>query len=140
MKSAILLSIHNIHADNILNGRKQFEYRRIVPINEVHTIVLYSTAPVRRISALVEVDGIISGSPAYVWGRTSNASGITREEFLRYFQGCKTANAFKLGKVIPIYKHLSLSDIDLPKSGPQSFMYLSENMLMRIYGEACLPV
>lgn len=140
MKSSILLSIHNAHSDSIINGKKQFEYRRVVPVNEIHTIVLYCTAPTRRISALVEVDGIISGSPTYVWKKTSNASGITREQFRHYFQGRKIANAFKLGKVLPINTFLSLSDINLSNSGPQSFVYLSESVLLRIHGEAKLPV
>ena len=136
MKSAILLSIHTKYAESILNGNKRFEYRRVIPANPVDIIVVYCTAPARRISALVEVDSILSGSPTYVWEQTSNASGVTREQFRRYFQGCKSANAFKLGKVIPIYKGLSLSDIDLPESGPQSFMYLSHSALVRIYEEA----
>ena len=71
MKQAVLISIHPEHIDNIMSGKKVFEYRKILPKHDILFLVLYCTAPVKKITAVAEVLGRVVGSPAHVWNVTS---------------------------------------------------------------------
>ena len=63
MKQAVLISIHPEHVDNIMSGEKVFEYRKILPRRDISFLVLYCTAPVKKIIAVAEVLGCVKGSP-----------------------------------------------------------------------------
>ena len=49
----IILSIHPSHIEKILSGEKQYEYRKRIPADIRH-IVVYATAPIKKIVALIE--------------------------------------------------------------------------------------
>lgn len=127
MSSSALISIHPEHIENILAGRKFFEYRKVLPRENVTHLVLYSTAPVMKIVAVVEVNGQIVGSPTSVWEKTSYGSGISEKFYRSYFSGQKKATAFVLGKVHKVNESISLRDLQKVKSPPQSFSYLDDN-------------
>lgn len=127
MGKAVLISIHPEHVDNILGGRKIFEYRKVIPSQDVSHLVLYSTAPVMKIVAVAEVVGAIVGSPTRVWNATSFGSGITRRFFREYFAGRRSASAFALGSVHELGEPLDLSSLAGIKAPPQSFCYLDDD-------------
>lgn len=119
----ILLPINPEYVDKILAQTKRFEYRKNRCKSNVDTIVIYSTFPVMRIVAAVEVVGVIEDTPRNVWKQTKDFSGISKEFFDSYFKGKQKAVAYKLGKVKKYKKPLTLGDFGL-KSAPQSFVYL----------------
>jgi len=121
-----LLSIHPEHVTNILAGKKVFEYRKVIPRQGVSHLVLYCTAPVKRIIAVAEVLGRVVGSPSYVWNATSYGSGISRQFFRDYFSGQRSASAFSLGNVYELTTPIALSELTGQKSPPQSFYYLED--------------
>lgn len=135
MNRVALISIHPEHAENILSGRKVFEYRKILPKNDVTHLVLYCTAPIKRIVAVVEVLHCITGSPSKVWSETSFGSGISRHFFRQYFAGQRTANAFNLGRAYKVKVPIELSSLSGTKVSPQSFCYLNDADVERIAGE-----
>jgi adenylate kinase len=139
MGRAVLISIHSEHVANILNGRKVFEYRKIIPQHEVSHLVFYCTAPVMKIVAVAEVVGCVVGSPTRVWNVTSFGAGISRRFFREYFSGQQSACAFSLGKVYEIGEPLDLLSLTGIKSPPQSFCYLDDND-MEIVLEKRLPM
>jgi len=53
-KCKILLSINPEHVENILNGSKLFEFRKIRCKNNVDKIIIYATFPVMRVVAEVK--------------------------------------------------------------------------------------
>ena len=77
----LLMSINPEHVENILAGRKKFEFRKTKCKEQIDSIVIYSTAPVMKVVAEVEVKGIIEDTPQSVWKRTSNAAGIDKKFF-----------------------------------------------------------
>lgn len=121
--SKILLSINENHVVNILSNQKKYEYRTKIAKKEVNTIVIYCTAPVKRVVAEVEVLGIVEGNLSDVWTQTKDCSGITEEYYNKYFNGKTKAYAYKLGKVkeYPIEKKLMDFGVSF---APQSFVYL----------------
>lgn len=126
MSNVVLISIHPEHATNILSGKKTFEYRKVVPKNDISHLVLYCTGPIKKIFAVVEVLGCVTGSPYKVWNETSFGSGISRHFFRQYFSGQRIANAFQLGRVYQVSKPIDLTALSRKQLAPQSFCYLDD--------------
>lgn len=124
MKRSILLSIHPAHVENILNGSKFFEYRRVVPKEDVSHVVIYSTAPVSRVVAIARIEEIISESPSNVWQLTKSGAGIGKVFYDNYFTGRNIANALKLSDVFELEEPLELNAISKSMKPPQSFCYV----------------
>lgn len=123
----VLMSIHLEHALNIIRGEKIFEYRRILPKGDVSHIALYATSPTKKIVAIAEVTGSITGSPTKVWNITSFGSGITHKYYKEYFTGRKFAGALSIGRVYELKTPLELSQLSGVKNPPQSYCYLDDS-------------
>jgi len=134
MSQFAIISIHPEHVSNILSGRKVFEYRKVIPNKKVSHLVLYCTAPVKKVVAIVEVVDCLIGSPSHIWDKTSYGSGISRKYFRDYFSGKKSATAFMLGNVFSIDPPIGLGELTGEKSPPQSFYYLNDSDVKVIVG------
>ena len=119
----ILLSINPEHVENILNGKKQFEFRKIKCKSYVDKILIYSTSPVMRVVGEVEILDVIVNSPDEVWKLTAEFAGITRKFFDKYFENKEKAVAYRLGKVKKYKEPLKLIDFGI-SFAPQSFVYI----------------
>jgi predicted transcriptional regulator len=121
--SKLLLSINPEHVENILQGTKKYEFRKVGSRRPVDRIVIYSTAPVSMIVGEVEVVDALGGSPAEIWQQTAEHSGISKEFFDSYFKGKSKAIAYRLGEVRKYKRPKHLADVGV-SSAPQSFAYL----------------
>ena len=128
----LLLAIHPEHVASILSGKKQFEYRKVMPVKAVSHLVLYSTAPVQKIVAVVEVMDMLAGSPTQIWNQTAHGAGITRQFYRDYFAGFRQACAFQLGAVTKLPRAVDLQGAVCHRAPPQSFYYLRQEELRRI--------
>jgi len=124
-KNRILLSIKHEFVVEILAGRKKFEFRRRVPkdFSNVKSIVIYACAPVRAVLAEVEVVEVLVTDPYGLWLYTRGKAGIYWDDYVRYFDGCRLAYAFRLGEVTLFDSPKSLADFGV-KRAPQNFVYL----------------
>lgn len=122
-KTAMLLPIHPAHAENILNGTKWFEFRKVPCRTGTTRIIIYATAPIMRVVGEVEILDVIVGSPESVWELTSDGAGISRQEFNRYFLGHAKAVGYKLGTVQRYDPSLRPSDLGI-NYVPQATVYL----------------
>ncbi len=123
--SKILLSIKPEYVERILNGTKQYEFRKRLA-KDVTKIVVYSTAPVKRVVAEVEVVGTIECAEQKLWDLTHEHAGIDRKRFHEYFCDCKNACAYVLGNVDIFDSPKSLEEYGLSLA-PQSFIYIIED-------------
>lgn len=122
----ILMPINPKYVDEILSKRKKYEYRKIkAKRNNVNKIVIYSTSPVKKVVAEVDVNAIIEENPEKLWEMTKNESGITKEFYDHYYQNKNKAIAYKLGNIKIYDKPKNLSDIGI-NYFPQSFIYLDD--------------
>lgn len=119
----ILISINPEHVENILSGVKKFEYRTRVAKKDIESIIVYSTYPTKRVVAEVEIVGIVSGTPDYVWSMTGDQSGITKNYYDQYFSNRKIAYAYSLGKIKVYPEPLELKYFGV-KVAPQSYIYV----------------
>ena len=123
MKKKIIISINPEHVENIINGTKKYEYRTKAAKQDISSIIIYETVPVKKIVAEAEIIEVIVLSPEDLWNETKEFSGISKDFYDDYFKNREVAYAYKLGK-IKIYKEpKSLLDFGV-KYAPQSFVYV----------------
>ena len=74
------MPINPEYVDEILSGNKKYEYRKIkAKRKNIDKMVIYSTSPIMRVVAEVDVEGIIEASPEKLWEQTKEYSGITKD-------------------------------------------------------------
>lgn len=123
MKKKIIISINPEHVENIINGTKKYEYRTKAAKQDISSIIIYETVPVKKVVAEAEIIEVLELSPEDLWNETREFSGISKYFFDEYFKGRKVAYAYKLGK-IKVYKQpKNLVDFGI-KYAPQSFVYV----------------
>ena len=52
-------------------------------------ILVYSTAPVMKVVAKVEICNTLSAAPSILWEQTKNEAGISRRKYREYFKGVR---------------------------------------------------
>jgi len=119
----MLLSINPEHVENIMNGNKQFEFRKVRCRPDVDKIIIYATSPVMKVVGEAEVIDVIVDIPEQVWEITSGFAGISKQFYDKYFQNKEKAVAYRLGQVKKYKKPLTLADFGI-NSAPQSFVYV----------------
>ncbi|CDZ23906.1 hypothetical protein CCDG5_0777 [[Clostridium] cellulosi] len=125
--SRILLSINPEHVKNILIGKKRFEFRKVRCRSDVNKILIYSTAPVKKVVAEANIEYIIEGDIEEVWNITNEYSGISYDYYASYYEGKNKAIAYKLCNVRKYKEPKSLSEFGI-QYAPQSFVYLPSNI------------
>ena len=126
--NTILLPINPEHVENILNGSKRYEFRRVKCKRKIDKILIYATHPVKLIVGEVSVLDVIEDSKERVWEATSEFSGISEEFFKEYFIDKQQAVAYKLGNVNAFKEPITLDSLGV-KFPPQSFMYVPDSMI-----------
>lgn len=119
----MLLSINPEHVENILNGNKQFEFRKVRCRPDVDKIIIYATSPIMKVVGEVEVLDIIVDLPEQVWELTSEFAGISKQFYDKYYQNKDVAVAYRLGDVRQYINPLTLADFGI-NFAPQSFVYV----------------
>lgn len=121
--SSMLLSIKPIYAKAILEGKKEYEFRKRRCKPGVNNIVFYSTSPESKVVGEAEIEDIIEGSPSKIWELAKKTAGITRAKYCAYYHGYYNAVAYKLTNVVAYVPPKKLSDYGIGHV-PQSFIYL----------------
>ncbi|MCD4821220.1 MAG: ASCH domain-containing protein [Methanococcoides sp.] len=125
----VLLSVKPKYANEIISGRKKYEFRKSIFKREnIEKMYIYSSSPVKKIIAIVDIDGILSDSPQKLWEQYHEDAGISEIEFFDYFKNSDIGYAIKISNVqefpTPIDPY-----IDEDFRPPQSFYYLPMNFL-----------
>lgn len=122
----VLLSIKPEFVDKIFAGLKKYEFRKsLFRRSDVKYVIIYASAPVKRVVGEFEIKDILSDDVEYIWEQTKNYSGITKDFYDSYFQNKKTANAIRIGHLKKYENARRLSDYNIQQA-PQSFCYVAE--------------
>ena len=121
----LLMSINPEYVDKILSGSKKYEYRKIkAKRNDIDKIIIYSTYPIMKVVAEVDIEEILEDTPENIWKQTKNESGVSKQFYDKYYNNKEIAVAYKLGKIKKYKKPKMLTDIGINYI-PQSFAYLN---------------
>lgn len=134
-----LLSIKPLYANAILNGGKKVEFRRRKFGRDVSHIVIYATAPIKRVVGWFKAGTQHQLSPASLWRRFSKVGGISLEDFRTYYSGAASGVAIAVGTAKRLRTPLALERVT-SSPPPQSYTYLPASILSLIEcGEAHVP-
>lgn len=111
-----------------MNMDKRVEFRRRGFARAVSHIIIYATAPEKRVVGVCEVTNIVKGDPELLWRDHRKVAGITESGLRGYFRGLTLGIAISLGCVHAIQDHICLSDIGVARA-PQSFQYMDSDQL-----------
>lgn len=120
-----LIPIHSRFADEIYDGTKCFEYRRIMPKRPIDILVFYETSPVCAITGYALVKGALEDTPPAVWRLTREGSGISKADYEKYFSGKKRAVAICIDDSVAFVSRIGLKEVNV-STPPQSIQYLSD--------------
>lgn len=120
----ILLSIKPKYVKRILEGSKKVEYRKVIPkCKDITHIIIYASAPIRRVVAEVSISDILSDKPSILWEKTFSIGGISNDEYCAYFINRQVAHAFVIEDINIFTPYRKLSDYGI-KNPPQNFVYI----------------
>jgi len=130
----VLLSVKPKYANEIVSGRKKYEFRKSIFKREnIEKMYIYSSSPVKKIIAIVDIDGILSDSPQKLWEKCHDDAGISEPEFFNYFKNSDVGYAIKISNVqefsIPIDPYHLYEDF----RPPQSFYYIPMSFLQNYW-------
>ncbi|NLP35937.1 MAG: ASCH domain-containing protein [Clostridiales bacterium] len=122
----ILLSIKPEYAQRIFNGEKKYEYRkRLFKRKDINSIVVYATKPVGKVIGEFEIAEVLEDNPVAIWEKTKKYSGISKKDYLKYFEGNEKGFAISIKNTTVYQKPLELKElIPTIKAAPQSFIYI----------------
>lgn len=124
----ILLSIKPEYVEKIFNGKKKFEYRKVLfSDRSVSTVVVYSTMPVGRIVGEFEIKSIHRDDPKTLWSKTKEFAGVDGVFFEDYFSGRSSGFAIEIGDVTRYENPIDPKELFEKFTAPQSFFYVREN-------------
>lgn len=122
----VLLSIRPRFAAAILRGEKRYEFRKSRFARRSGRVLLYATAPVRRIVGAFTVRSIVEDRPRELWTRCRDGAGIGRDELLGYFGERETGVAIEVGDVETFNPPVDPAQLVPDFVPPQSFRYVDE--------------
>ena len=126
----VLLSVKPKYAEEIISGRKKYEFRKsIFKREDIKKMYIYSSSPVKKIIAIVDIVGILSDSPQELWEQCHEDAGISEREFFNYFKNSDTGYAIKISNVQEFPTPIDPYHFNEDFRAPQSFYYLPMSFL-----------
>lgn len=131
---SVLISIHPQYVGKILSGEKRWEFRRNWPTNDIETMLIYSTLPTKRITALVEIGKVVRASKSRLWDlANSQGGGISRRGLFAYLDGKEQACGLELKRCIGFGDGIEPRELFGNNfRAPQSFRYLKDDEMTLI--------
>lgn len=125
-KMNVFLLSKPVYAFAILNGTKQHEFRKVMFRRDVRKVVVYATAPYKRIIGYFKVGQIHQGSPKILWKQFNARAGIDKEAFFSYFKDRPSGIAIEVKRPVSFRRHRKPQEILSSFTMPNSFKYLSK--------------
>lgn len=111
-REAILFSVRPKFAQQILDGNKTTELRRVRPdVAAGQRVLIYGSSPTRALLGTAIVHQVESATPGKMWERVRHTAGVSRAEYRAYFEGADIAVAITLRDVRPLKRPLALSEL-----------------------------
>ena len=127
----LLLAIRPRFAEAILEGRKTYEFRKRLPREDVDTVLLYASSPVKAVIGHAHIDDTLTLPLSQLWERTKRGAGIDNAYFHEYFGWMGEGSALALSSPVRLSRPVPLEELGVRRA-PQSFMYVDASAVDRI--------
>lgn len=128
---SVLLSIKPKYIEQIENGSKLYEFRKVIFKQDTEEIYIYATAPIKQIVGKFCIDEIIEDTPQNLWHSFRRNAGINKNDFFEYFSGKDKGYAIKIKSFISFKKPIDPYQENPNFVPPQSYAYIN-NVLPQI--------
>ena len=125
---SVLLSIKPKYVEEIENGSKLYEFRRVIFKKDADEIYVYATAPIKQIVGKICVDKIIKDTPINLWNKYKKKAGIKENDFFNYFSGKDIGYAIKIKQFESFDEPINPYEKNPNFVPPQSYAYI-DNVL-----------
>lgn len=136
MKTILVLSIRDPHAQNILQGTKTVELRRMRPrLGEGDIVLIYAPRPIMALIGGFVVKKVIATQPEKLWRLVGSVSGLTKNQFMDYYSETSMGFGICIEKAWRLEKPVSLAVLKRSWSKfspPQAFRYLRPNEMRKV--------
>jgi predicted transcriptional regulator len=112
-----------------MRGEKRVEFRRRPPAADTSHVIVYATAPVRRIVGWFAVVSIEADRPRSLWRRFGGVGSISMDAFDAYYGASEIGAAIRVGEVESLAVPIRLEDLEPGLRAPQSFRYVDRSHL-----------
>lgn len=119
-KNAIL-SIKPQFVEQIMSGKKHFEYRKSFLKEIPDKCYIYSTKPVGKVVGFFTIKKILRDNPENIWESTHKKSGITKEFFDEYYFNKEEAVAIQIDRLFKFKRPKNYKEIDPTGQVPQTY-------------------
>ena len=128
----VLLSIKPKYVKAIAEGRKKYEFRKIIfKKKNIKKIFIYSSSPEKKVIGTFKIDDIIQDNPQNLWENFKEFSGVTKSEFFTYFNGRDNGFAIKIEDFRKFKNPKDLDEIFPGYVPPQSFCYIKDQKVLK---------
>jgi predicted transcriptional regulator len=128
-QKVLILSIKPEFVEQIFNGTKTIELRKVMPSVKIgDTVIVYCTVPVKAIVGICKINNILQESPLNIWSKYSNKLGVTDKQFWEYYKNSNKSVGIFLEGVCKLDFEIPLSEIKKLHptfQPPQCFKYIS---------------
>ena len=119
-----ILSIKPQFVEEIVAGRKKYEFRKKGFKEHVGKVYIYASSPVCRIVGEFVLGNVLEGNPDEIWSKTSKVAGITREYFDEYYINKDLAYALEIKSFKPYSEPINPYTYFARFTPPQSYCYI----------------
>jgi len=120
----ILMSIHNEHIQNIKNGNKRFEFRKVEARKfSENEIYIYATAPISKVVGVARISKVHIDTPKNIWKFTKDYSGVDKKFYYDYYKNKNKAIAYEIYDYTEFNEPKELIEFGI-SAAPQSFVYI----------------
>ncbi len=119
-----ILSIKPQFVEEIVAGRKKYEFRKKGFKEHVGKVYIYASSPVCRIVGEFVLGNILEGNPDEIWSKTSKEAGITRKYFDEYYVNKELAYALEIKSFKPYHTPINPYTHFARFTPPQSYCYI----------------
>ena len=125
----VIMSIHPKYAQAIIDGKKLYEYRKLLPKRtDIIKVYIYASKPTKAIIAYFTIKRIISDTPSMIWNMTHGQGGISKKQFLDYFKGHAVAHAIEIDEVVKLDTPIEPKEAIEDFTAPQNYCYLGRDL------------
>jgi predicted transcriptional regulator len=128
---SIILSIHPRHSDNILQGKKSVELRKVRPkgLTKDTVILMYVSSPIKALVGVFWVSNLIQKRIPDLWLDVSNHACISYDEFTNYYSEKEKGLGIFIEKYWKFPYSIKLQEMRkrIDFHPPQSFRYTTKD-------------
>lgn len=139
-RAALLLSIRPGFADQIFDGSKTIELRRVRPrVIAGDLVIVYASGHTKALIGAFQVGEMVAKAPSTVWRRFGSATGLTKAAFDEYYSGADTAFGITVAHTWKLPTPLRLPALRKLRVGfrpPQGYQYLAFAEVLELGGAA----